>query len=100
MKTLTVDGGLVLKNELGGKNGKPGGVLKVSRQRADELRDMPDFPEPAITTAILGQEIWRVRDVERWNDARLARNAERIEQAKRDGARRRRSPRRRPKARA
>jgi len=79
MKTVSVDGGVCVKGELGGKNGKPGGVLNVSRQRALELRAYPTFPKPAIRT-VDGEEIWRVRDLTRWNAARLEKHQEREKQ--------------------
>ncbi len=41
-----------------------GRMLGVSRQRAAQLSEREDFPEPA---GLMGRgKVWRERDVERW----------------------------------
>jgi hypothetical protein len=49
-------------------------VLKVSRQRADELISDERLPEP-WATSFAGAPIWRTADLERWNAKRLGQKA-------------------------
>jgi prophage regulatory protein len=41
-----------------------GVMLKVGRQRVQQLISRPDFPEPEVTLAM--GKVWRTADVEAW----------------------------------
>lgn len=46
-------------------------MLGVSRQRVTQLTGRADFPEPVARLAM--GKVWRLEDVEEWNDHRTRR---------------------------